>query len=312
MRRLPLMIAVLVTALCALAGILYLRSRPRGVEIVCMAVDGHEIGLGLKDGTAVEISLQDGSFREERRIAHCSGDGMNALSYTSAHELVCSGEKLRTVSRGGALRDLPIPSSLSGGAFGSAAEFRGGLAVITATENILMIDASGGIEKQIGAHTALYGDVKASRDGKFLAASGHTPHVWSLDLLEEREFAHSDYTYGPVAFSDSRLYMGNQDGCVYEWSVGDWKAWPRICMESGTISQVSLSPDGTELAMAGREVVLLSTDTAKLGGRIPRDARGGLGFLDNSKVLTSTGSRVEMWECAAGVCTPKAAINVRP
>ena len=97
---------------------------------------------------------------------------------------------------------------------------------------------------------------------------------------------------------------------MYEWSIGDWTEWPRFCNNLGTVSQLAVSPDGKLLAIAGRSVILLSTETATLLGRIPRDAHAGLMFFDNARLITGVGSRVELWECTAEACAPKAAMNV--
>ena len=181
MQRAALLVGISVFTICGVAAFIYLGSQPGPVEIVSMAVDGPQIALGLKGGSVVEVALQNGAFHENRRIAHCSGDWINAVHYTSAHELVCSGEKLRIVNRVGRQREVALPKSETGGAFGSVTEFQGSLVVIAASENILWIDASGRIQKQIGPHTALYGDVRASGDGAYLASSGHTPQVWNAD-----------------------------------------------------------------------------------------------------------------------------------
>lgn len=310
--RLPIVVAAVL--LCALAVLLYWRHRPRSVEIVCMAVDGQRIVVGLKNGDAVELAYHDGKFEQRSRIPHCSGAWMNAVSFTSAHELICSGEKLRIVGPSGSGREVSVPSSVSGGAFGSVAEFQGLLAVICAKETILLFDSQGKLVKQIGEHTALYGDLRTSPDGNFLVASGHAPHVWAsaphvwASALLQVELTHAYYTFGPIAFGPQRLYIGNQDGCVYQWQTSDWAQLPRVCLNSGTVSQLAVQADGKHLAIAANQVFV---EVGNGEARIERNAHAGLAYIDGTKLVTASGSRVEVWDCGSGhSCVPETALDV--
>ena len=311
MQALRIPVAVAAILLCALAVFLALHRRTKTLEIVCMAVDGDRIAIGLKDGTAVELSYINAAFHEDRRIPQCSGSMINALYFTGSHELVCSGEKLRILQESGASRDFSVPSSVSGGAFGSMAEFQGALAVICAKETILLFDSHGALVKQIGEHTALYGDLRTSANGEFLAAGGHTPRVWASALIPA-ELAHSNYTFGPIAFGAQRLYMGNQDGCVYQWQTSNWAQLPRVCLNEGTISQLAVQADGRHLAVAANAVYVGNEEGAKSESRIDRNAHAGLAYIGTNKLLTASGSHVEVWDCASGECVRMAAHEVLP
>jgi len=297
MSALKIPIAVASVLLCALGIFIFLHRPNKSVEIVCMATDGTRIAVGLKNGTAVELSYTNHAFDEERRLPQCSGATINALYFTAKHELVCSGEKLRIVNQSGATREISVPTSISGGAFGSVAEFQGFLAVICAKETILLFDSQGKFVKQTGDHTALYGDLRTSPDGQFLVASGHTPHVWASAIVPT-ELAHAYYTFGPIAFGPQRLYIGNQDGCVYQWQTRDWRQLPRVCLNTGTVSQLAVETDGRHLAIAA-DVVFVEVGNGE--SRIDRNAHAGLAYLEN-KLLTASGSHVEVWDCASGAC----------
>jgi hypothetical protein len=310
--RLPLALAVLVIGVAVL--FLVKPSHPGLSEIVAFAVDSHspDIALGLSSGDVILLSLRDQQFREARRIPACSGAWMNALSYTSAHDLVCGGEKLRILTAAGALRDLSIPRSVSGGAFGSSASISENLAVVTASERILLVDQkSGAVKNSFGEPTALYGDLRTSADGKFLVASGHTAQVWSLNsngVYAGHRLFHSNYTFGPMAFAADRLYIGNQDGCVYIWRISDWAQLPRFCTNAGTVVQLAVSPDGSRIAIAANRVLLLEPDTARIAGVIERHGVVGMAFTPDGDLLMASTDRVEVWSCSIQGCggTPAA------
>jgi hypothetical protein len=307
--RIP--IAVAAVLLCALAIFLFLQRRTKTVEIICTAVDSDHIAVGLKDATVVELSFANGQFHEDRRIPQCSGAMINALYFTAKHELVCSGEKLNIVGENGATREISVDFSVSGGAFGSVAEFQGLLAVICAKETILLFDAQGKLVKQTGEHTALYGDLRTSPNGQYLVASGHTPHVWA-SALEPTELGHAYYTFGPIAYGPERLYIGNQDGCVYQWQTTDWRQLPRVCVQEGAISQLAVQSDGRHLAVAANAVYVANEAGQKTESRIDRNAHAGLSYIAGTKLLTASGSRIEVWDCASGQCVRQAEHDLVP
>lgn len=311
MQALRIPLAVAAVLLCALAAFLFLNRRTQTAEIVCMAVDGNHIAAGLKDATVVELSYTSGAFREDRRIPQCSGSMINSLYFTPKHELVCSGEKLRIHPENGAVREISVTSDVSGGAFGSVAEFQGMLAAITAKETILLFDSQGKMVKQIGEHTALYSDLRTSPDGNFLVASGHAPHVWASALIPT-ELKHAYYTFGPIAFGSGRLYIGNQDGCVYQWQTSNWQELPRVCVQEGTVSQLAVQSDGRHLAVAANAVYVANEEGKKSESRIDRNAHAGLAYIDTTKLLTASGSHLEVWDCASGECVRQADHNLAP
>ena len=311
MRALRIPLAVAAVVLCALVIFLVTQRHTKTAEIVCMAVDGNRIAAGLKDATLVEFSYANGVFHEDRRVPQCSGSMINALYFTAKHELVCSGEKLRVFAANGTSREIAVPNDVSGGAFGSVAEFQGLLAVITAKETILLFDSQGKLTKQIGDHTALYSDLRTSPDGQFLVASGHTPHVWASALIPT-ELKHAYYTFGPIAFGSGRLYIGNQDGCVYQWQTSNWQELPRVCLQEGTVSQLAVQADGRHLAVAANAVYVANEEGQKTESRIDRNAHAGLAYIDTTKLLTASGSHLEVWDCASGECVPQSEHQMAP
>ena len=89
---------------------------------------------------------------------------------------------------------------------------------------VLVIDISTGVAERGHCCTSIWGEVDFSPDDKLVLWAGHWPGVWDLRLrsLVGRFTANREImTFGPIASDSKRglVYMGSQDGRVYQWDL---------------------------------------------------------------------------------------------
>ncbi len=312
MKRAWLPITLSALALCLILLLVLSRQHARDpIVAIDVAPDSAAIAVARKSGRVQVLSVQSGGFKVEWTIPDCAGKWVNAVLLLRADELLCSGERLRHLTRTGN-KEFAVPES--GGAYGSVARVGDDLAVITASEHVVLLDGNTGALKGIlDEHTALYGDLSVSADGKWLAASGHSIHVWTAGasgLSAKRELTHSYYTFGPIAFGPDRLYVGSQDGCIYIWTIPSWSEMPRLCVNAGTVSHLALSNDGKILAVAANNVFLFQTQDAARIATVGPGAVSGVSFLPDDSVLTAGGRAVQRWRCSGHDCKPEGRYDI--
>jgi WD40 repeat protein len=98
------------------------------------------------------------------------------------------------------------------------------LLTVNGKGEIMTIDLASGVGRPFHCCSSIWGEVGFSLDGTRAFWAGHWPGVWDLHsmtllgrLTERREFM----AFGPIAIDPTEplLYMGSQDGRVYQWNI---------------------------------------------------------------------------------------------
>jgi WD40 repeat protein len=174
---------------------------------------------------------------------------------------------------------------------------------------VMTIDLSTGAITPGHCCSSIWGEVDYSPNGTQVVWAGHWPGVWDLRsgamigrLTETREFM----TFGPIAIEPGgdTIYMGNQDGRVYQWNLETRRFLRRSQPQSGYVQTISVLGRSGWVAYAaeGGAVHLWRPETGATGIVAAARTTSNLVF-DKSRNRTALGTEqgsVEFWDLIEG------------
>ena len=251
-------------------------------------------------------------------VARLEGDDASSAVAVSA-----DGAELVSANHDGRLRLWHVSAGARDVRLQGAADFPGGtaLAVSQTGGRVAVGDASGHISlwdlakaRVADGMDLLQGPVTGlafSRDGRYLAASGHEEKGFLFELAHGDRVAlegHSDLvTCVAFAPDSATVATGSADGSVRLWAVPDGKE-RRVLSATGmgAVLTVAFSPDGKLLAAAGEDRVVRIWEL-KTGRVLERmegssDAVLSIAFSPHASILAGAGrdQAVRTWRVSNG------------
>jgi WD40 repeat protein len=267
-------------------------------------------------GQDTAVLLVDPASRSA--VARLEGDDAS-----SAVSISADGAALVSANRDGRLRLWRVSAGARDIRLQGPADFPGGnaLAVSKVGQRVAVGDQSGhitlwdwGKARVTDGMDLLQGPVTGlsfSRDGKYLAASGHEEKGFLFELAHGDRVSldgHSDLV-DCVAFSpeNTTVATGSRDGTVRLWSVPDGKQ-QRVLSATGMgpVRTIAFSLDGKLLGAAGDDRVIRVFDlkTSRVVTRMDGspDAVLSIAFSPHASILASAGldQAVRTWRVSNG------------
>ena len=174
---------------------------------------------------------------------------------------------------------------------------------------VMTIDLTTGATRPSYCCTSIWGEVEFSPDGTQVLWAGHWPGVWDLRssvlagrLTKAREFM----TFGPIAIDHTgqTIFMGSQDGRVYQWNLGMHNLLRKSQPQSGYVHTIAVLGQSGWVAYAaeGGAVHLWHPETGAT--RIIEGAHSTSNLVfDESRKRTALGTErgnVEFWDLIEG------------
>ena len=283
-----------------------------GLAVPAAPLQGAIAALG-QDAT---VLLVDPVSRTE--VARLEGDDA-----VSAVAVSADGAELVSANRDGRLRLWHVAAGARDVRLQGPADFPGGtaLAVSQTGGRAAVGDAGGHISlwdlakaRVVDGMDLLQGPVTGlafSRDGRYLAASGHEEKSFLFELAHGDRVALEGHVglVSCVAFApdSTTVATGSADGSVRLWAVPDGKQRRFLSATGmGAVLTVAYSPDGKLLAAAGEDRVIRIWELKT--GRVLQRMEGSLGavlslaFSPHASILASAGrdQTVRTWRVNNG------------
>jgi WD40 repeat protein len=127
--------------------------------------------------------------------------------------------------------------------FDSASKY---LLTINAQSEIELIDVESRVALKRFCCSSFYGEVAFFGGETQIVSAGHWPRIWSENgqviksLAANRQYE----TFRPIAVDEKRraIYMGSQDGRVYEWSLDTFTLLKRSPAQSDYVDTIAIIP----------------------------------------------------------------------
>ena len=298
---------LLVGVLCVLVVWSPHREVSRQLRVLALSSDGRWIAGGTPQGT-IRIWDLEGATPPSKAL-ESAGD-LNDLRFSRNAEYLAIANKNITIvhlSGGGEPRIVRADQAN----YGSVRFSSDGRSLLTINGKgaVMTIDLSTGAINPGHCCTSIWGEVDYSPDGTQVVWAGHWPGVWDLRsgvmvgrLTETREFM----TFGPIAIDPSgeTIYMGSQDGRVYQWNLELRKLLRKSQPQAGYVHTISVLGRSGWVAYAaeGGAVHLWHPETGAT--RIVAAARTTSNLVfDESHNRTALGTElgnVEFWDLIEG------------
>jgi len=298
---------MLVCILCVLVVLSPHREASRRLTVLALSSTGKWIAGGTPDGNIRIWDLQAATLPSQ---AVESTGNLNDLRFSKNDEYLAVANKNITL----------LPWSSSGephivradqANYGSVRFSLDGRSLLTINGKgaVMIIDLTTGATQPGYCCTSIWGEVEFSPDGTQVLWAGHWPGVWDLRsgmlagrLTEAREFM----TFGPIAIdaTGKRIFMGSQDGRVYEWNLGTHNLLRKSLPQSGYVHTITVLGRSGWVAYAaeGGAVHLWHPETGAT--RIVASARttSNLVFDEsrNRTALATEPRKVEFWDLIEG------------
>ena len=296
-----------VGVLCVLVAWSPHRELPRRLHVLALSSDGRWIAGGTRQGHVRIWDLEDETHPSE--VVESAG-ALNDLRFSrNAKYLAVANRNITIVPLSNA--DEPRIVRTDQANYGSVRFSPDGRTLLTINGKgaVMTIDLPTGAINPGHCCTSIWGDVDYSPNGTQVVWAGHWPGVWDLPagvlvgrFTETREFM----TFGPIAIEPSgeTIYMGSQDGRVYQWNLKTRKLLRKSQAQSGYVRTLSLVGRSGWVAYAeeGGAVHLWHPEMGATRTVAAARATSNLVF-DESRNRTALGTdqgNVEFWDLIEG------------
>jgi WD40 repeat protein len=279
----------------------------RKIRVLALSSSGRWMAGGTPKGSIYIWDLQQST--SAAKIVESTGT-LNDLRFSRDGEYLAIANKnivLVPLSSGGEPRVVRADKANYGSVrFSSGSR---SLLTINGQGSVILINLSTGLVSPVYCCSSIWGDVDFSPDETQLLWAGHWPGVWDLRsgaligrLTKSREFM----TFGPIATDPKQklIYMGSQDGRVYEWSLETRKPLGKSPPQSGYVYTIAVLGTSGWVAYAAEDGPVHLWHPRTGANRIVQAARTTSNLVfDESRNQTTLGTEsgyVEFWDLVAG------------
>jgi len=227
----------------------------RRLSVLALSPTGKWLAGGTPEGNINIWDLQSASL--PNKVVESVGK-LNDLRFSKNSEYLAVADKnitLVPLSTGGE----PHVVRSDEANYGSVRFSSDGRSLLTVNGKgaVMIIDLATGAANPGYCCTSIWGEVEFSPDGMQVLWAGHWPGVWDLRsnvlagrLTKAREFM----TFGPIVIDSTgqTIFMGSQDGRVYEWNLGTHNLLRKSQPQSGYVHTIAVLGQSGWVAYAAR------------------------------------------------------------
>jgi WD40 repeat protein len=302
--------AAFAVLLFGVLSVLLMRLPPKkknlSIRVLALASTGNWAAGGTTDGTIRIWNLKDG--RATNNTLGSAGE-LNDLRFSPADKY------LAVANRNITLVSLQTPDAQrvvrdDHANYGTVRFRADGRSLLTVNGKgaVLTIDLTTGTIRPGHCCTSIWGEVDYTPNGSRVVWAGHWPGLWDLGsgslvgrLTESRQIM----TFGPIAWgAGGTVFMGSQDGRVYQWDVEARKLLRTSPQQPGYVRSIAVLGNSGWIAHAAENgpVHLWHPETGT--SRIVTAARTTSNLVfDESRNTTAFGTAsgmVEFWDLVGG------------
>ncbi len=277
------------------------------IRVLAMSESGRQMAAGTAEGA---IRIWDLKERNQALRLESSPGTLNDLRFTADERFLAIANRNLTLVQLEATRSkIEIVADESN--YGSVRFSPDGNSILTINGKgaILLVDLRSKSVAEKHCCSTIWGDVDFGLDGSLALWAGHWPGVLDLHsgrLLGRLTATPEVMTFGPVfidRFKNS-IFMGSQDGRVYQWDLGTRKLLRTSPAQAGYIRTISPLGRSGYIAFASDSgpVKLWNPETGN--SRTVPDALTTRNLIfDGNRNLTAIGTakgEVEFWDLLPG------------
>lgn len=293
-------------ALSALLVRLPPRKSSLSIRVLALASTGNWVAGGTADGAISIWNLKDG-----RAIKNALGlaGRLNDLRFDAAGKYLAVANRNITLVL---LQTLDVQRQIrdDDANYGTVRFSADGRSILTVNGKgaVFTIDHTAGTILPGYCCTSIWGEVDFTPDGTRVIWAGHWPGLWDLRsgtligrLTERRQVM----TLGPIAWgAGGTVFMGSQDGRVYQWDVEARKLLRTSPPQPGYVRSIAVLGNSGWIAYAAENgpVHLWHPETGASRAAIAARTTSNLVF-DESRSRTALGTAsgtVEFWDLVGG------------
>jgi WD40 repeat protein len=283
------------------------REEPRRLRVIALSSTGRLLAAGTPSGGVQIWDIQNPA--SPHKIVDSTGR-LNDLRFSRNTEYVAIANRNLTLfplAREG----KPIVVRSDQANYGSVRFSSDGRLLLTVNGKgeVMTIDLASGAVRLVHCCSSIWGDVEFGLDESQAVWAGHWPGVWDLRsmmmlgrLTKSREFM----AFGPISIdrSDPMVYMGSQDGRVYQWNIDTRRLLGKSQAQSGYVHTLAVLGRNGWVAYAaeGGPVHLWHPSTG--ASRTVQAARATTNLVfDESRNRMAFGTdsgQVEFWDLIEG------------
>jgi WD40 repeat protein len=199
----------------------------------------------------------------------------------------------------------PTPVLMDGNKYGTVRFNSTGseLLTVNSRSQIELIDIRSRAVLKRFCCSSFYGEVAFLRNDTQLVAAGHWPRIWTIghEQVTGLTPVRQEETFRPIALDDQRraLFMGSQDGRVYEWSLDTATLLKRSPAQPDYVDTIAIVPSAQLVAYCsfGQTIRLWSIAGDRIS-EIPKvkSTSNLVAFSNDGSILFGTQSgTVERW-----------------
>ncbi len=292
-----------IAILLLLLAVSMMTPQPRiaiAVRVLAISPAGLGLAVGMSDGTIYECASQD---LTDCRSLDAKGR-LNDLRYSDFGELAIADQNIRLIE----LHGSPAKLIRSDGANYGTVRFESGrrrILTINGKGKVLNVDLESGNTSTVFCCSTIWGEVDFIDGGDKAVWAGHWPGIWHVSedkLLGRLTAQREEMTFGPIAMDleERLLYMGSQDGRLYQWSIDSRELLAKSTLLSGYVMTVSILGTSGWVAYASQPGIVRLWNPKANVHRIVEPARGASNIVFDQRrglaVFGTESGAIEFWD----------------
>jgi WD40 repeat protein len=276
----------------------------RVIRVIAISPDGKGLAIGTAQGA---IHACDSASLMNCQTFETDGV-LNDLRYSERGELLIADRNIRLATRdGGQVRQIRGDGANYGAVRFSPDERS--VLTIDGKGVVMTVDLDSGRASPAYCCSSIWGSVEFLDQGRRAVWAGHWPGIWDLtagQLVGRLTAQRQEMTFGPIAVDavDGLVYLGSQDGRVYQWNARSREALEKSVALAGYVMTISLLGTSGWVAYASQPGVVHLWDPKTGTHRVVQDARTSSNIVfDPQRGLAVFGTEsggIEFWDLPRG------------